>query len=369
MVKPLRVAHVYKDYFPVLGGIENHVRVLAEAQARQGHTVTVLVTNSGPRTVEETLNGVRVIKAGRLATVASTPLSVGLPARLRRQAADLFHLHAPYPMGELAQWMAGGGRPYVVTYHADPTRRVQQAIMRLYGPLFRRVLHGAARVVATSPAYAASSPNLRGLGDRLAIVPLGVDEQRFRPGPARRGQPFTLLFVGQLRHYKGLDDLLRALPQTLPETRLLVAGTGPRQATWQALCAGLGLGGRVEFLGRVADEALPDLYHAADAFVLPANSRAEAFGTVLLEAMASGLACLTTEVGSGTSYVVAHEQTGLVVAPRDPAGLAAAVTRLAADPALCARLGAAGRARVEREFTQDRMVARVADLYAAAAQK
>ena len=361
--RPIHILHVYKDYFPVLGGIENHVRVLAEAQAGQGQQVTVLVTNTSRRAGTEWLNGVHILKAARLGTLASTPLSVDLARTLRGLRPDLTHLHAPYPVGELAQWLAGRGRPYVVTYHADPTRPLQRAVLRLYGPLFRRLLRGAARVIATSPNYAASSPYLRSAGERLAIVPLGVDTERFTPAAERTDRPLTVLFVGALRHYKGVDDLLRALALTAPDARLLVAGEGPRRTDWEALSAALGVSERVTFLGRVDEAALPGLYQSADVFALPANSRAEAFGTVLLEAMASGLPCVTTEVGSGTAYVVQAEQTGLVVAPRDPAGLAAALNRLAREPALRARLGAAGRARAVTLFTQAQMVAQIEGVY------
>jgi rhamnosyl/mannosyltransferase len=363
----VEILHVYKDYYPVLGGIENHVRVLAEAQARQGHAVTVLVTNRGRRSVTEHLNGVRVIKVGRLGTVASTPLSPGLAGALRGLRPALTHLHAPYPVGELAQWVAGRGRPYVITYHADPTRLVQRAALRLYGPLFKHILRGAARVLATSPNYAATSPYLRAAASRVAVVPLGVDAERFQPGPPLSEQPPTLLFVGQLRHYKGLDDLLRALRE-VPEARLVVAGEGPLRAEWEALSASLGLAERVTFRGRVAEAELPGLYQQASLFVLPANTRAEAFGTVLLEAMAAGLPCVTTEVGSGTAYVVQDGVTGLVVAPRSPAALAQALRGLLADPARRARLGAAGRARVLAEFTQARMLERVETIYTSVIQ-
>jgi rhamnosyl/mannosyltransferase len=361
----MHVLHVYKDYYPVLGGIENHVRALAEDQVRRGHTVTVLVTNPQAQTVTEALNGVRVIKVGRLGTVASTPLSPAFPRVLRRLRPDLTHLHAPYPVGEIAQWLAGRGRPYVLTYHADPTRWLQRLVLRLYGPLFRRVLRGAARVLATSPNYAASSPYLRAAAERVTIVPLGVDPERFRPGPARAEQPPTVLFVGQLRHYKGVDDLLRALAQLPPAARLVVAGDGPMRPAWEALSASLGLAERVTFLGLVDDAALPGLYQSADLFVLPATTRAEAFGTVLLEAMAAGLPCVTTDVGSGTAYVVQHGVTGLVTPPRDARALAAALNQLLADPARRARMGAAGRARVLSTFTQDHMLEQVEAIYRA----
>ena len=359
----MNILHVYKDYYPVVGGMENHIRVLAEAQVRRGHSVTVLVANPERQTVEENLNSVRVIKAGRIATVASTPLSAELPRILRTLQPDITHLHLPYPVGEVAQWLAGRGRPYVVTYHADATRAVQKAIMLLYGPLFRRVLRGAAQVLVTSPNYAASSLYLHGLADRIRIVPLGVDPEQFSPAPQPTSRPITLLFVGQMRHYKGIDDLLRAMTLLPDKTYLRLAGDGPKRAEWEALSRSLGLNQQVTFLGRVPAEALPDLYRSADIFALPANSRAEAFGAVLLEAMASGLPCVTTKVNSGTSYVVENEVTGVVVPPRSPEALAGALNRLTADPGLRASMGAAGRARVLENFTVDKMIQGVEETY------
>jgi rhamnosyl/mannosyltransferase len=134
-------------------------------------------------------------------------------------------------------------------------------------------------------------------------------------------------------------------------------------APWQALAAELGLVDRAHFLGDVTDEDLPSLYHAADCFVLPANARSEAFGRVLLEAMASGLPCVTTELGTGTSWVVQDGLTGRVVPPRDELALADAVGELLADPHRRREMGGAARARVEAEFTQARMVGRVETVY------
>jgi rhamnosyl/mannosyltransferase len=360
----MNILHIYKDYYPVLGGMENHIRTLAEAQAQRGHTVTVLATARGRRSEEETLNGVRIIKAARLATVASTPLSAELPRRLRALRPDLTHLHLPYPVGELAQLFWGRGRKYVVTYHAEATRPLQRLIMLGYAPFFRRVLRGAACVLATSPNYMRTSPFLRVLGDHVSIVPLGSDPQRFAPGLRSNDQPFAILFVGVLRHYKGVDDLIRALALLPEPARLVIGGAGPLRAEWEGLGDRLGLTGRIRFLGRVPDEDLPALYQSADVLVLPALNRAEAFGTVLVEAMLSGLPCVTTEIGSGTSYVVEEGVTGFVVPPRTPQALAHALTRLLTEPALRAQFGTAGRERALKLFTVDRMLAQVEGIYA-----
>jgi glycosyltransferase involved in cell wall biosynthesis len=195
------------------------------------------------------------------------------------------------------------------------------------------------------------------------VVPLSVDPVRFHgaaPLLAPAAVP-TLLFVGRHRYYKGLDDLLRALPGL--EARLLVGGDGPLRPTWEALAGELSLGEQVHFLGDVSDAELPPLYASADLFVLPANSRAEAFGMVLLEAMASSLPCVTTEVGTGTSFVVQHGVTGLVVPARDPAALRAALQRLLPDAPRRAQMGAAARARVLAEFTPQQLLQRVQAVY------
>lgn len=358
----MKILHVYKDYYPIRGGIENHIKTLAEAQAAAGHQVTVLVTNPGREKPDVLLNGVRVVRAARLATVASTPLSVTFPSLLRTLEADIVHLQFPYPLGEVSQWLAGRKRPFLISYQSDVVK--QQTILRLYEPLLRRVLRRANRILASSPNYIATSPYLSPIADHCTVVPLGIE-----PGPFLHAEPLllppsdlpTLLFVGRHRYYKGVDTLIRAMPQVA--ARLLIAGDGPMRPAWEALATELNLQERVLFLGDIGDADLPRLYAAADVFVLPSNVRAEAFGLVLLEAMASGLPCITTEVGTGTSFVVQDGLTGLVVPPQDEQALGTAVSHLLNDPNLRRQMGENGRARLLAEFTTPTMVARVEAVY------
>ena len=357
---PLRVVHVYKDYAPVLGGIENHVRVLAEAQAAAGHDVSVLVCSPGRRTVVARECGVKVIRAGRLCTLASMPISVAQPLELRRIPADVVHVHSPYPLGEAAAWLLRRRTPLVITHQADVVR--QRRLLFFYAPVWRRVLVHARRIVASSPRYIETSPWISAHRDKCRVVPLGVDHQLFRQSdrpPAGKGR---LLFVGKLRYYKGLEVLLQAMTR-LPRTTLAVVGDGPMRKNWEALAAELGVAGRVTFRGEAPDAGLPALYRDADLFVLPSTSRAEAFGTVLLEAMACGLPCVTTEVGGGSSWVVQDGVTGRVVPPGDAVALADAIAELAFDAGILSRLGLAGRARVEESFTREAMVRGVMAVY------
>ncbi len=363
----MRIVHVYKDYYPVLGGIENHVRSLAEGQAERGHDVTVVVTSPTGRTEVQTLNGVRVIKAARLATVASTPLSLALPLQLRGVEADIAHLHFPYPVGEVSQRLLGRARRTVVTYHSDVVR--QAGILRLYRPLMRAILRRADRIIATSPNYAATSALLQENRDRVTVVPLGVDLARFLQAypeevAALRQQYGTplLLSMGRLRYYKGLNVLIEALP-SLPGVTLVVAGSGPMGAEWQALAQRLGVGGRVHFIGDTSDADQPALYQAADVYVLPATHRSEAFGIALVEALASGVPAVTTELGTGTSYVNQDGITGVIVPPGNPSALANAVTSLLGDEERRMRMGVAARERAVAEFGRATMLDRVLAVY------
>ncbi|MGC8827809.1 MAG: glycosyltransferase [Anaerolineae bacterium] len=364
----MHILHLYKDYFPVLGGIENHIRALAQAQTAHGHRVTVLVTSPDRRTHEEDDHGVRVIKAARLAAPASTPISLAMPLLLHRQRPDIIHLHFPYPWGELSAFLCGPAVPWVMTYHSDIVR--QRVLGAIYVPLLKHVLGRTARIIATSPRYIETSPWLRAFAGKCTVVPLGVDAARLQDVRAeqvaavrRRFPGPLLLFVGRLRYYKGVEHLIQAAAG-IPEARLLIVGDGPMRRPWEELATALGVADRVHFLGEVPDADLPALYHACDVFVLPASQRSEAFGTVLLEAMACGKPVITTELGTGTSWVNRHGETGLVVPPADPDALAEAVRALLANADLRRRMGEAARRRVEEEFALERMAAGVERIYA-----
>jgi rhamnosyl/mannosyltransferase len=373
----MRIVHIYKDYFPVLGGIENHIKQLAEAQVQRGHEVDVLVTNLDAMYAFETINGVRVTKVPRHLNVQSAPIGFSFRAAVERltTGADIAHLHAPYPIGEICNLISGRARKTVITWHSDIVR--QKTLLRVYAPILRRVIAKTDVIIPTSEVYARTSPWLRGHLDKCKPVPLGVDVTRFRlsrgageqgsegescnPPLPRSSAPLRLLSVGRLRYYKGLDDLIRALPQ-LPQATCVIVGVGPMESEWKALARQVGVTDRVTFAGEVSDEALPLYYQAADAYVIPANSRAEAFGIAILEAMASGLPVVSTDVGTATSWINQHGVTGFVVPPRQPSALVEAVIRLSDEP-VRRQMGAAARARVLTNFTQDKMIERIEGIY------
>lgn len=363
----MRVLHVYKDYAPVVGGMENHIRLLAEAQARQGHDVTVLVTSQQHRSNSEVIGGVRVVRAARLFTLSSAPVSLSLFGELRAAQPDVTHLHSPYPVGEAA-WLAGGRPPLIVTYQSDIVR--QRFLGTLWSPWLRRLLASADRILASSPRYAETSPFLQPNRERVEVVPLGIEPDRFR-GIDRQaararlapiGDRPLLAFVGRLRYYKGLHVLLEALA-LLPDVGLLVAGTGAEGKHLHRQAEQLGVERRVIWLGDVSEEDLPLVYASCDLFVLPSTARSEAYGLVLLEAMAAGRPVISTELGTGTSWINEDGVTGRVVPPGDPNALAEAARLLLSDPQMLSDMGRAASQRVDEKFTADRMVEHIETIY------
>ncbi|NTU62600.1 MAG: glycosyltransferase [Chloroflexi bacterium] len=371
----MNILHIYKDYYPVLGGIENHVRVLAEAGAARGHDVTVLVTSHDRHTRREELNGAKLIKTSRWINISSAPISPAMFSEARKlgRAADIIHLHFPYPPGEMARLFSGSRAKTIITYHSDIVR--QKLLRTVYQPFLWRILRQADRIIATSGRYIDTSPYLSPFKSKCSIIPLGTDVAQYtqvKPqtvadlrsslllyGSTSRETPqFILLSVGRLRYYKGLDDLIRALPQ-IANAKYVIVGDGPLYDEWKQLARSMGVADRVFFAGEVSDLELPYYYAACDLFVLPANARAEAFGTVIVEALAAGKPVVSTEVGTGTSWVNIHGQTGLVVPPQDPSALAAAINRLLNDEQLREQMGHAAQARASKEFTVERMIDRV----------
>ncbi len=371
----MRVLYLYKDYYPILGGIENHIRVLAEGMRARGVETRVLVTNTANRTIEETIGGVPVVKTARQVNVSSAPVSLPFFTRLPKleQGVDIAHAHMPYPPGEIAQLLGGRARRFVVTYHSDIVR--QRLLGALYRPFLWQVLRQARLISVSNPVYLQDSPFLRRNADKCRIIHYGLELSRFAATPAVASEAATwrarydnrplLLFVGRLRHYKGVNVLVEAMRQ-LPQATALIVGIGPMQAEWRQQAQAAGLLDRVHFLGEQPDAALTALYHAADIFVLPSTNRAETLGIVQLEAMACGRPLICTELGTGTSYVNQHGVTGLVVPPNDAPALAAAVQQLLDNPAAAAQMGEAGRRRAHAEFSVAAMLDRTLDFYAEA---
>ncbi|MRS12118.1 MAG: glycosyltransferase [Actinobacteria bacterium] len=370
----MRVTMVNKYYPPHLGGIEFHMRDLATALAARGHRVRAIVANESGEIANETLDGVEVVRLARSFAYASTPVVPGMARALRAESSreprpDLFHLHFPYPWGEVAWLRARVAQPTVLAYHSDIVR--QKALLAAYAPVLRRVLERADLVLASSPNMVEHSPFLSRIADKCRVIPYGIRVERYADTPeltaraaelrAGHARPIVL-FVGRLVYYKGPEVLVRAMAAV--DADLVVIGRGPLKRELEALAASYGVSGRITFLDPVDDGELAAWYHAADVFCLPSVARSEAYGLVQLEAHASGTPTVSTTLTTSVPFVNADGVTGLTVPPGDVVALADALQNLVADESLRKRLGAQARARARAEFSIGRMVDRTLEVYA-----
>jgi rhamnosyl/mannosyltransferase len=367
MARP-RVLHVFKDYWPTPGGVEQNIQTLVRG-CSDDFDCTVLVNSDRPRTKVEYRDSATIIRAGTLGRVAMTPVSPAFLRELRRAPADLVHLHFPNPPGELGYLAFRAHIPMVLTYHNELIRPAWA--VPLYRPWARRALRAARRIIVGDSRLIETCPELRAFRGRCAVVPYGIDRERLRPSAetaaltARLRQQtrgLRVLFVGQFRYYKGLDLLIRAVRAV--DATLILVGSGPEESHLRRLVRSLGLIDKVRFAGLVSEAALPAYYQAADVLALPSVHRSEAFGLTLAEAHACGVPTVSTELGTATSVVNRHDETGLVVQPRSVDALAEALSKLAHNPAFRERLGRRASALSER-FSATKMVTETRRIYTA----
>ena len=362
----LTVLHLGKYYPPVRGGIETVLETLCRGE-RGRLDSRALVLGTGPATVHEGVDGVPVTRVRSFGTVGAVSVTPTLPWWLARANADVVVLHEPNPMALLAYALVRPRTPLVVWMHSEVIRPRWQYRL-FYEPLLNLALRRAARIVVASPPML-DAPSLAPFRAKCVVVPYGIDPKPYTATPGIAARPAspepTVLFVGRLVAYKGVDVLLRAL-QGLP-VRAVIVGDGPCRAALESSAAELGVADRVTFAGQVPDETRLEWYRAADVFVLPSVSRQEAFGMVQVEAMLSGLPVVSTALPTGVPWVNQPGETGLVVAPGDPQALRSALASLAASPELRRRLGAQARARALATFTAERMCDGAYEVYREAA--
>jgi len=364
----MNVLHVGKFYPPAPGGMERMVQSLCEGE-RALIDSRVLVANTVPRTIRESWRGVPVTRIASLGAIGSVGVCPGFPFALAAADRDVTVLHEPNPLALVADFLTLGRGPLVVWFHSEVVRS-QWKYNLLYRPFLRRVLTRASRIVVSSPRLAEYARELADFREKCVVIPFGIDPDRLAATPdiqrraediARRYPGRRLLFVGRLVPYKGVDVLIDAMAHV--NATALILGDGPLRDALQQRAGALGISNRVAFLGGLEDDEVVAHLHACDAFVLPSLTRQETFGVVQLEAMACGRPVISTDLETGVPWVNQHERTGLIVRPGDSRALADACSRLLGEAALRQKYGAAGRARVESEFTVAAMVKATTALY------
>lgn len=368
----LRVLHVYKTYFPdPPGGIQEAISQIARASKPFGIESKIFTLTPKPEISEiERPEGV-VIRSRSWAAPASCDLG-GVQSFIRfaeaADWADVINYHFPWPFADILRFVVRPKSHSVLTYHSDIVR--QRWLGKLYLPLMNNMLRSVNAVVATSPAYATTSPVLSqvAIREKLSVIPLGITEDSYPPEGddsifARLGispdEPY-FLFIGVFRYYKGLHTLIRSALQV--KAKLILAGTGPEGDSLRHIARDVSAD-NILFAGHVTDAEKVALIKRSVALVLPSHLRSEAFGMVLVEAAMLGRPMVSCEIGTGTSFVNLDRESGFVIPPDDPQEIADALNKLLSDPGLANKLGHRARARYENMFSGPALGLAYSNLY------
>ena len=332
---------------PSYGGLERATFTLSQELVKRGHQVTVITTSRGKarkkQTYMEWMSGIKVIRYPETRYFLEAPLVPQIAFRVLQEDYDILHVHATTPSISDLAILCGKlkRKPIVVTYHYDPETplfgSLGFAVARIYNHFSYFLLKLADGLVATTKGYAETSPVLSRLIKRVKIIPLSINKDKFdlrgtetlnsdhAKANAKSG---VILCVAQLREHKGLRYLLKAMTivkAQFSDTQLIVVGDGPQRASLTESASDLGLDDVVSFEGRVTEDALVHYYAISNVVVLPSYTRRDAFGLVLLEAMAAGKPIVASDI-PGIREVIGG--AGVLVPPRDPQRLAKAILEI-----------------------------------------
>ncbi|MCX4662692.1 glycosyltransferase family 4 protein [Streptomyces uncialis] len=345
----MRIGIVCPYSWDVPGGVQFHIRDLAEHLIRLGHEVSVLAPSD-----DDTPLPPYVVSAGRAVPVpyngSVARLNFGFlsAARVRRWlhdgTFDVIHIHEPAApsLALLTCWAAQG--PIVATFHTSNPR--SRAMIAAYSILQAALEKISARIAVSEYARRTLVEHL---GGDAVVIPNGVDVDFFAHAePRPEWQGGTIGFIGRIDEpRKGLPVLMKALPRILaerPGTRLLVAGRGDAEEALAPLPAELR--SRVEFLGMISDEDKARLLRSVDLYVAP-NTGGESFGIILVEAMSAGAPVLAADLDA-FAQVLDQGAAGELFANEDAGALAGAAVRLLGDEERRAELSRHGSKHVRR---------------------
>ena len=360
----LRVLQVGKYYPPHPGGMESHLGALC-GELKQSVDLEVLVSSSnGSRTSEALVDGVRVVRLGKLFNLRSAPICPRMVRQIRESKADVVHIHLPNPGAILAYLASGHRGRLVITYHSDIVR--QKVLSRFFDPILQHALNRADAIIVSSANYIDSSYVLPLYRKKCRVIPFGIPVGDFQhPNMSEVARLRKLyghrivLGVGRLVYYKGFEHLIEAMK--FVEGHLVIVGRGPMHAALRQKAVSCGVSRRVTFATDV-DDVCP-YYHAADVFALSSVARSEAFGIVQLEAMACGKPVVNTNLDTGVTAVSLDGVSGITVPPADPQALGKAITYFLDNPLRSVEYGLAGRQRVRRHFSLQTMGRQTLALY------
>jgi len=361
-------------FYPFIGGVENYVYYLSQELVKKGHDVKVLCANEPHSPKEEIIDNITVKRVPYIGKLANTNITPSLPLEiLREKEYDIMHTHLPTPWS--ADWSAFfsklKNKPLVLNYYNDIVAQggIAKITAKLYNQTFLKLLlKKADRIIIIQENYIHTSPYLSEYTDKISVVPVGVDVNRFKPikMDEMKNSIFFLSLLDEFHKYKGLEYLLKAIQITkkdIEDVKLIIGGKGNLLEYYRSMAESLGLKDNVEFHGFISEEKLVEYYNSCSLFVLPSISSAqEGFGIVALEALACEKPVITTNI-VGVADDLGKVNAGKIIPPKDAEKLANAITELLSNEQLSKKMGVNGRILVQEKYTWLKIAEMTEDIY------
>ncbi|HUX78696.1 MAG TPA: glycosyltransferase family 4 protein [Alphaproteobacteria bacterium] len=365
----MKVLHFYKVFFPDnFGGVEKVIDQISIGAADLGIESEVLCLTPQKNESLIEMNGYKVHRVPQLLEIASTPFSTKIFKHFAQLAkdADIIHYHFPWPFADVVHFATRVHKPTLITYHSDIVK--QKGLLKFYKPLMNRFLSDTNCIVATSPNYVTSSAELSKYSSKVRVIPIGLNKDSYPEPTSERLKYWKnkfkdnfFLFIGVMRYYKGLHTLIEAAKGI--DAPIVIIGSGePIEQELKVQVQQLGLN-NIHFLGPVAEEDKVALLRLCYGVVLPSHLRSEAFGISLLEGAMYGKPMISCEIGTGTTYINIHKETGIVVPPGDSFRLQEAMQFLLERPKEAKIMGLQAEKRYRTHFTAEKMVRSYVDIY------
>jgi glycosyltransferase involved in cell wall biosynthesis len=371
----MKIAQVTPYFYPHVGGVESHVLTLSERLVKNGHDVTVYTSNYENLKEKDMFSGIKIVRAKQIASIFATPITPKIKKAIATEDHDVVHAHTPPPLTAYyaAKAVKRTRTPFVVTYHCDLElpKLIGKIATAIYQRTFSRyTFKRADKIIVHTKTYGATSRTLWNFDE--AVIPSAVNPQRFSKdldfSKIEKMHDLSgkkvVLFVGRLVGHKGIDYLIDSATLTPKDVRYIIVGSGPYMDKLKKRARAKEVEEKVIFTGKVPFDDIPRYFASCDVFVLPSISRLEAFGLVILEAMASSKPVIVSNI-PGVTEVVAENVQGLHVEPMNAEDLAEKINTLLSDKQMQKRMGEAGRKKVEDEYTWDKVVGQIEEVYKA----
>jgi glycosyltransferase involved in cell wall biosynthesis len=392
--KVLNVCFVTPEYFPISGGTGAYVYYLSHSLQKLGHNVHVVARHT--EDAEDTVEGIKVhyIKGTGNALTRYWRFARSASKKIEElnEQIGLDIIHANLPLVPSFGIPNDSAKALVCAVHStwkgeaivtkrdnpkelNPNEKMMLRFNRVLRRYETQLMNRSDALIAVSKYTVDELTDLYGIEEKkIHVIYNGVDINKFKPRSDRaelrrefglEQEKKIVLFVGRLYHRKGLETLLSSIPpvlQQFSDVKFAISGTGfkKKEESLRELAKELNIEEHVTFLGYVPDEKLPDLYAASDIFVLPAIY--ENFPFAILEAQATALPVISTEVGGIPEFLVDNEN-GFLIDPGDQEQLTQRVIALLQNPKLAKEMGNRGRSLIEEKFAWRLITSQVIDLY------